>query len=101
MQEYQPAVCITSPAQDGLDYAVGVPGAQEYYQARQLRAQQAAEIRRSYDQQIQQKHDMEAEYLLAESKWPYGPQHRPESKCAYLSSPRYVKPSYVQTPVKL
>lgn len=101
MQSRYAANGRASPVKELLDWELGAPGAAEYAHARQVRAQQAADLRRSYDQQIQEKHEMEDVYLAAESKWPYGPQHRPESKCAYLSSPRYVKPTFVQAGVKL
>jgi hypothetical protein len=54
------------------------------------RSRRAAQLRHSYEQQIEQREALHSVYASAENVWPYQPVHHPEAKLAYFTGPKCV-----------
>lgn len=89
----------SSPVKDALDWEHPRESV-DAIDKRLQRLRDAAELRQSYDLQIEQREARHAAYASTEDEWPYQPIHHPEGKFPYYKGPRYIAPHYVGSPIK-
>lgn len=88
----------SSPVKDALTWGMPINTDQGHMRAQ--RSAKAAQLRKSYDTQIEQREAMHEAYAAAEDRWPYQPTHQ-VAKLPYYKGPRYVAPHFAASPLRL